>query len=101
MTVTAVVCCVIGGTVVGADTVPEVLVAYMTTVIPAPLLPTDILIDPSKPEHAGTKLKAVSLLRLHKLATVHETDLIRYLGKVSSVTWTDVEGKLRLLLNLP
>jgi hypothetical protein len=45
-------------------------------------------------------LKAVSLLRLHKLATIHQVDLIRLLGKVSPITWADVETKLRLLLNL-
>jgi mRNA interferase MazF len=51
--------------------VPEVLVAYVTSVIPSPLLPTDILIDPRQPQHSGTGLKQVTLLRLHKLATIH------------------------------
>jgi hypothetical protein len=82
-------------------TVPEVLAAYMTSVIPPTLLPTDILIDPKQPEHAGTGLKQVTLLRLHKLATIHDTDLYRYLGQVSATTWADVEKKLRQLLNLP
>jgi mRNA interferase MazF len=81
--------------------VPEVLAAYMTSAIPSILLPTDILIDPSQPEHTGTNLKQVTLLRLHKLATVHDSDVIRYLGLVSAATWTDVKTKLKLLLNLP
>jgi hypothetical protein len=82
-------------------TVPEVLAAYMTSVIPPTLLPTDILIDPKQPEHAGTNLKQVTLLRLHKLATIHDTDVYRHLGQVSATTWADVEKKLRQLLNLP
>jgi mRNA-degrading endonuclease toxin of MazEF toxin-antitoxin module len=81
--------------------VPEVLTAYMTSVIPATLLPTDVLIDPTQPEHAGTGLKQVTLLRLHKLATLHNTDLYRRLGQVSLATWNEVETKLKLLLNLP
>jgi mRNA interferase MazF len=81
-------------------TVPEVLVAYMTSVIPPALLPTDILLDPAQKEHAGTGLKGVSLLRLHKLATIHQSDLARYLGRISPATQTEVEAKLRLLLKL-
>ncbi len=82
-------------------TVPEVLTAYMTAVIPAVLLPTDILLDPGQPQHAGTGLRQVTLLRLHKLATVHSRDLVRHLGQVSAATWADVETKLKLLLHLP
>lgn len=81
-------------------TVPEVVVAYITSAMPSTLLPTDIVLDPTQPEHAATNLKVTSLLRLHKLATIHQSDLGRYLGKVSTSTWADVEAKLRLLFNL-
>jgi mRNA-degrading endonuclease toxin of MazEF toxin-antitoxin module len=80
--------------------VPEVLVAYFTSKTPGTLLPTDILIDPAKPDRRGTNLKTRSLLRLHKLATIHQSNLLRYLGKVSAATQTEVETKLRLLLKL-
>jgi hypothetical protein len=81
--------------------VPEVLTAYMTSVIPAALLPTDILMDPKQPQYTTTNLKQVTLLRLHKLATIHDSNVMRHLGQVSAGTWSDVESKLRLLLNLP
>jgi mRNA interferase MazF len=81
--------------------IPEVLSAYMTSIIPTALLPTDIVLDPKQPEHAGTNLKQVTIVRLHKLATIHDSDIIRQLGEVSSGTWSDVEAKLRHLLNLP
>ncbi|HBI44354.1 MAG TPA: PemK-like protein [Planctomycetales bacterium] len=101
-----------GGKVVGAKTrpallltgplgtFPEVLAAYITTVFPLVLLPTDIVLDPRRPDHRGIGLKKRSLLRLHRLVTVHQASLLRYLGKVSAVTQSDVEKKLRLLLKL-
>ena len=80
--------------------IPEILVAYITTVIPGVLLPTDLVLDPALPEYRGTGLKVRSLLRLHKLITVHDSNLLRYLGKVSATTQGEVETKLRLLLKL-
>jgi hypothetical protein len=81
--------------------VPEVLVAYMTSIMPGVLLPTDIVIDPAQPQHSGTGLKQMTLLRLHKLATIHTTDVFRQLGQVAAATWNEVEKRLRLLLNIP
>src|SRR6266851_8172338 len=37
--------------------VPEVLVAYISSVVPGQLLPSDLLIDPAKPEFQSTHLK--------------------------------------------
>jgi mRNA-degrading endonuclease toxin of MazEF toxin-antitoxin module len=81
-------------------TVPEVFVGYITSALPASLLATDIVLDPTRPEHATTRLKGLSLLRLHKLATIHQTDLVRFLGKLSPLTQSEVGTKLRSLLNL-
>ena len=80
--------------------VPEVLVSYITSAFPPTLLPTDIVLDPAQADHKGTCLKAKSLLRLHRLATVHQSNLLRFMGKISSGTQADVEAKLRLLLKL-
>ena len=79
---------------------PEVLVAYISSIIPGSLLASDILLDPRQPEHHSTRLKSVSVLRLHKLATIHSTSLQRYLGKISTVTQHEVDARLRILLNL-
>ena len=80
--------------------VPEVLVAYISSVLPPSTLPSDIVLDPAQAEHAGTNLKTVSVLRLHKLATIHRRSLVRYLGMLSSSAWTDVTSNLRVLLGL-
>ncbi len=81
-------------------TIPEVLVAYISSVIPATPLPSDIVLGPSLPENACTNLKVVSVVRLHKLATIHQRSVLRYLGKVSPATEAEVATKLRQLLNL-
>jgi hypothetical protein len=80
--------------------VPEVLTAYISTAIPPSFLPMDILLDATKPEYASTKLTQVSVLRLHKLATLHRRDMIRYVGVLSPTVKQDVETRLRTLLNL-
>ena len=80
--------------------VPEVLVAYISSVIPTSTLPTDLLIDPRSPDHASTNLKTISVLRLHKLATIHCRSVQRRLGKIAPAVAAQVQLKLRLLLGL-
>ena len=75
--------------------VPEVLVAYISSIMPTQLLPSDLVIDPSKPEFRPTHLKTMSALRLHKLATLHCSSLARHLGVIDSATSTAVANKLR------
>ena len=79
---------------------PEILVAYISSVVPPQLLPTDLILDPQLPEHRTTHLKAISVLRLHKLATIHRTTLARYLGVVDAGTQRTIVSKLKELLNL-
>jgi mRNA interferase MazF len=83
-----------------AGPVPEVLVAYISSVIPSQLLPSDLVLDPTKPEFRSTNLKALSTLRLHKLATIHASSLARYLGFVDGPTFTVVTNKLKMFLAL-
>lgn len=65
-------------------TVPEVLVAYIASVIPTPLLGSDIVLDPRTTPHESTNLKTKSVVRLHKLATIHKSSVVRRLGARSS-----------------
>ena len=80
--------------------VPEIVVAYISSEIPARLLPSDLVIDASIPEYRLTNLKTSSALRLHKLATIHCSSLARYLGVVDSHAWSEVASKLTDLLRL-
>jgi mRNA interferase MazF len=80
--------------------VPEILVAYISSVIPPSLLPSDLVLDPTLAEHASTNLKTASVLRLHKLATIHARNVVRRLGVLSADTAAEVDEKLRTLLQL-
>jgi mRNA interferase MazF len=80
--------------------VPEILVAYISSVIPTQPLDSDLILDPAVPEFRHTRLKTASALRLHKLATIHSTSLVRHLGALDSSTQATVAGKLKALLKL-
>src|SRR5712691_2900147 len=68
----------------------KVLVAYISSVVPSTLLPSDIVLDPQVPESQVTNLKTTSVLRLHKLATIHATSVRRYLGRIT----VTIEGEV-------
>lgn len=80
--------------------VPEVVVAYISSVTPTHTLPTDLFLDPGTPEFRSTHLKIASTLRLHKLATIHATSLARYLGTIDSAALATVATKLKQLFAL-
>lgn len=80
--------------------VPEVLVAYISSVVPAALLPTDVVLDPATTQYASTMLKTRSVLRLHKLATVHTRNVVRRLGNLSPAASAEVKERLRSFLGL-
>jgi mRNA interferase MazF len=80
--------------------VPELLVAYITTVMPTVLLPSDLILDPSNPDHASTKIKTISIVRIHKLATMHQSTFMRKIGALSQTLHDEVQARLRALLNL-
>ncbi len=78
----------------------EILVAYISSVIPPTVLPTDLLLDPQVEEHAQTGLKVISVLRVHKLATIHVTSVRRRLGRLSARLMDQTHAKLRSLLRV-
>ena len=80
--------------------VPEVLVAYISSVLPDQPLPSDLILDPAAPEFQTTHLKVTSAWRLHKLATIHCSSLTRQLGALELSQCSIVGEKLRALLAL-
>src|SRR5712692_586964 len=79
--------------------VPEYVTAYISSVIPPTLLPSDIILDPAQAEYASTRLQTISIVRLHKLATIHRRNIKRQVGVVSPTVLNDVQSRLRILLN--
>src|SRR5438034_11847266 len=43
--------------------IPEISVAYISSVLPAQTLPSDLLIDPTRTQFKSTNLKTISTLR--------------------------------------
>ena len=80
--------------------VPEVLVAYISSVLPAQPLSSDLILDPAQPEFQTTNLKVPSALRLHKLATIHSSSLARHLGVLDLAQQSIVADKVKTLLGL-
>ena len=83
-----------------AGTGTEVVAAYVSSIIPVNLLPSDILLNPALPQFQSTRLKVVSVLRLHKIGTIHVTSVLRRLGDISPSIQQEVDAKLRGVLRL-
>ena len=79
---------------------PEVLVSYISSVMPSQVLPSDLVLDPARPEFRSTNLKTPSTLRPHKLATIHTSSLVRYPGVVDGPSFNIVGKKLKVFLAL-
>src|SRR5579871_3254609 len=80
--------------------VPEILTAYISSVVPLTPLPSDIILDPSNPAHANFGLKVAPVVRLHKLATLHLRLFVRRLGNVSPPVNADITQRLRSMLQI-
>ncbi len=78
----------------------EIIAAYISSVVPVSLLASDILLDPAQPQHQSTRLRVVSVLRLHKIGTIHVSSLQRYIGHLDSATQQEADNKLRSVLRL-
>jgi mRNA-degrading endonuclease toxin of MazEF toxin-antitoxin module len=61
---------------------------------------SDLILDPALPEFASARLTVASALRLHKLATIHTTNLQRYIGTVSATISQHIDARLHILLDL-
>jgi mRNA interferase MazF len=76
----------------------HIILAYITSPIPAKLLETDILLDTNLSDFAATGLQQPSAIRLHQLVTVSALILQRELGELSVDIQTHMAEKLCKLL---
>ena len=79
----------------------HVILAFITSRIPADLMETDIVLDASQPDFATTGLRVSSTLRLHRLMTASTSLILRELGELSPDVQAQVADKLRKLFGLP
>ncbi|MCX5873132.1 MAG: type II toxin-antitoxin system PemK/MazF family toxin [Deltaproteobacteria bacterium] len=92
----------------------HLILAFITSCIPASLLETDLVIDSRDSDFASTGLRVTSTLQLHRLMTATITStlqlhrlmtatksiLLRELGELSPVMQAQVQEGLRRLFDL-
>jgi mRNA interferase MazF len=78
----------------------HVVLAFITSTIPADLMETDFVIDSTHADFGMTGLRVSSTLRLHRLMTVTTSLIARELGNISSDMQNKVDEKLRKLFKL-
>ena len=78
----------------------HVVLAFITSTIPADLRETDFVLDSMQADFRTTGLRVSSTLRLHRLMTVTTALIERELGSILSETQIKVDNKLRKLFKL-
>ena len=78
----------------------HLILAFITSCIPAGLLKTDLVIDSKDPDFASTGLRVSSTLQLHRLMTATKSILLRELGALSPAMQAQVQKRLRRLFDL-
>ena len=73
----------------------HVVLAFITSQVPAPLVSSDIVLDARDPDFSATGLRVSSTLRLHRLITVATSIIQRELGELSPRMQAEVNAKLR------
>ena len=75
----------------------HIILAFITSHIPASLLKTDLVIDSGDPGFVSTGLRVSSTLQLHRLMTVTKSMLQRELGTLSPPMQAQVQERLHKL----
>ena len=78
----------------------HVVLAFITSTIPADLIETDFVINSTHADFGMTGLRVSSTLRLHRLMTVTTSLIERELGNISSGLQNEIDEKLRKLFKL-
>lgn len=78
----------------------HVVLAFITSVVPVALEPTDLLIEPSSADFASTGLKVRSVVRLHRMVTISATIILRQLGVLPSGLQAQVKRRLQALFGI-
>jgi mRNA interferase MazF len=78
----------------------HLILAFVTSRVPASPLKTDLIIDANGADFAATGLRVSSTIQLHRLVTVTGTMLRRELGVLSPALRSHVQERLRKLFEL-
>jgi mRNA interferase MazF len=78
----------------------HVVLAFITSKVPAELLDTDILIATDEEDFGISGLRVSSALRLHRMMTATVNIIQRELGQLSEEKQEVVKGRLKALFDL-
>ena len=78
----------------------HVVLAFITSVIPAKLEATDLVLEPGNADFRSTGLRVRSVLRLHRMVTVSAAIIRRQLGTLSPGFQAQVAQGLRTLFGI-
>jgi len=78
----------------------HLILAFITSCIPASQLETDLVIESRDSDFAATGLRVSSTLQLHRLMTATKSILLRELGALSPAMQAQVQKRLRRLFDL-
>ena len=78
----------------------DVILAFISSVKPPTLLPTDLSIPTSHPDFPGSGLKVASIVKCDKLATVQRRIIFGELGALSPALLVELNTRLRMALGL-
>lgn len=84
----------------GAIAMDVVLIA-ISSMLRGGRVASDFTVEKRHPEFRATGLRVTSALRVHKLATVERTVIVRRLGTLSPALMSEVDKRLREVLALP
>ena len=79
---------------------PDVIVAFISSVIPITPGNTDFVLDVSHPDFMATGLSKTSVFRMDKLATLDKEIFTGELDEVSPILYAELKIRLRLALGL-
>jgi mRNA interferase MazF len=79
---------------------PDVIVGFISSVIPSAVSNTDFVLDKNHADFALTGLKTASIFKMDKLATLDSSIFTGALGDVSPTILADLKDCLRKALDL-
>ncbi len=87
--------------VISPDPIREdLLLGFISTVIPPMLEPTEYVLEITDPSFGTTGLKARSVFRMNKIATLHRSMVLRRLGRSTLQLQRHLDAALRHLVGL-
>jgi mRNA interferase MazF len=78
----------------------DIVLMAISSVVRGARVPTDYTVEPTHPEFALTGLRVTSVFRMHKLAAVERSVIVRRLGRLGPQLQAEVDRLLRVVVGL-